>query len=160
MDHQAFAQLLGNYGEFFGSVAVVATLIYLSIQVRHSSRQTATLIEQSQYQQWTSSLQIPAASSQVSELCVKGQRSRTELTDSERFQFDMFTTLALNSVEHAFRNSDDPHNSPDADTWMAVVKVWIDNPGGVEYWKDQRELFYPDFAKWIDTHLQIPTEQR
>ena len=37
MDHQAFAQLLGNYGEFVGAIAVVATLIYLAIQVRHSS---------------------------------------------------------------------------------------------------------------------------
>ena len=26
MDHQAFAQLLGNYGEFVGAIAVVATL--------------------------------------------------------------------------------------------------------------------------------------
>ena len=36
MDHQAFAQLLGNYGEFIGAIAVVATLIYLSVQVRQS----------------------------------------------------------------------------------------------------------------------------
>jgi hypothetical protein len=36
MDHQAFAQLLGNYGEFVGSIAVLATLIYLAVQVRHS----------------------------------------------------------------------------------------------------------------------------
>ena len=36
MDHQAFAQLLGNYGEFVGAVAVVATLAYLAVQVRHS----------------------------------------------------------------------------------------------------------------------------
>ena len=36
MDHQAFAQLLGNYGEFIGSVAVLGTLIYLAIQIRHS----------------------------------------------------------------------------------------------------------------------------
>ena len=38
MDHQAFAQLLGNYGEFVGAIAVVVTLAYLAIQVRHSSR--------------------------------------------------------------------------------------------------------------------------
>lgn len=38
MDHQAFAQLLGNYGEFFGSIAVVATLIYLARQVQESSK--------------------------------------------------------------------------------------------------------------------------
>ena len=42
------AQLLGNLGEFFGSIAVVATLVYLAIQIRHSSRQTETQIEQSQ----------------------------------------------------------------------------------------------------------------
>ena len=29
MDHQAIAQLLGNYGEFVGAIAVVITLIYL-----------------------------------------------------------------------------------------------------------------------------------
>jgi hypothetical protein len=37
MDHQAFAQLLGNYGEFFGAVAVLATLLYLSVQVRQAN---------------------------------------------------------------------------------------------------------------------------
>lgn len=40
MDHQAFAQLLGNYGEFVGAIAVVATLVYLAIQVRQN---TATI---------------------------------------------------------------------------------------------------------------------
>lgn len=40
MDHQAFAQLLGNYGEFVGAIAVVGTLAYLAVQVRQS--RTAT----------------------------------------------------------------------------------------------------------------------
>jgi hypothetical protein len=30
------AQLLGNFGEFLGALAVVATLIYLAVEVRHS----------------------------------------------------------------------------------------------------------------------------
>jgi len=37
MDHQEFAQLLGNYGEFFGAIAVVATLGYLAIQIRQNT---------------------------------------------------------------------------------------------------------------------------
>jgi hypothetical protein len=37
MDHLTFAQLLGNYGEFVGAIAVVATLGYLATQVRHST---------------------------------------------------------------------------------------------------------------------------
>jgi hypothetical protein len=40
MDHQAFAQLLGNYGEFVGAIAVVATLFYLAVQVKQSKLAT------------------------------------------------------------------------------------------------------------------------
>ena len=36
MDHLTFAQLLGNYGEFVGAVAVIATLIYVAVQVRQA----------------------------------------------------------------------------------------------------------------------------
>ena len=40
MDHLTFAQLLGNYGEFVGAIAVVGTLFYLAVQVRHSKDAT------------------------------------------------------------------------------------------------------------------------
>ena len=40
MDHQAFAQPLGNYGEFVGAIAIVVTLVYLAVQVRHSKEAT------------------------------------------------------------------------------------------------------------------------
>jgi hypothetical protein len=46
MDHQTFAQLLGNYGEFVGAVAVVATLAYLAVQIRQSSKATVADIYQ------------------------------------------------------------------------------------------------------------------
>ena len=42
MDHQEFAQLLGNYGEFVGAIAVVATLAYLAIQIRQNTRTMET----------------------------------------------------------------------------------------------------------------------
>jgi hypothetical protein len=38
MDHQGFAQLLGNYGEFVGAIAVVVTLMFLTIQVRQNNK--------------------------------------------------------------------------------------------------------------------------
>jgi hypothetical protein len=37
MDHQTFAQLLGNYGEFVGAIAVVVTLAYLAVQLRQNT---------------------------------------------------------------------------------------------------------------------------
>jgi hypothetical protein len=40
MDHQAIAQMLGNYGEFVGAIAVVVTLAYVAVQVRQSKQAT------------------------------------------------------------------------------------------------------------------------
>ena len=40
------AQLMGNFGEFFGAIAVVATLGYLVMQIRQASRATMFSSEQ------------------------------------------------------------------------------------------------------------------
>ena len=39
MDHQAFAQLLGNYGEFIGGIVVVVSVVYLALQLRTANVQ-------------------------------------------------------------------------------------------------------------------------
>ncbi len=41
MTFTELSQLLGNLGEFIGAIAVVATLVYLAIQVRHSKEAMA-----------------------------------------------------------------------------------------------------------------------
>jgi len=38
MDLMSTAQLLGNFGEFVGAIAVVATLAYLAVQIRQSNK--------------------------------------------------------------------------------------------------------------------------
>jgi len=40
VDHQSFVQLLGNYGEFVGAIAVVVTLGYLAVQIRLKHRES------------------------------------------------------------------------------------------------------------------------
>lgn len=54
MDHQAFAQLLGNYGEFVGAIGVVVTLGYLSFQIRQNTRSNRVAAELDSLKQLTS----------------------------------------------------------------------------------------------------------
>ena len=42
MDIVTTSQILGNVGEFIGAIAVVVTLAYLAVQVRHSKEATDT----------------------------------------------------------------------------------------------------------------------
>jgi hypothetical protein len=48
MDIQGIAQLLGNFGEFFGAIAVVATLAYLAVQIR----QNTNALRSASYEHW------------------------------------------------------------------------------------------------------------
>lgn len=49
MDLASTAQLLGNFGEFLGAIAVFVTLAYLTIQVRQNSSN----IEANALQSWS-----------------------------------------------------------------------------------------------------------
>ena len=50
MDLMSVAQLLGNVGEFLGAIAVVATLIYLTVQIKHTRAELQISVQQSRLQ--------------------------------------------------------------------------------------------------------------
>jgi hypothetical protein len=54
MDHQVFAQLLGNYGEFVGAIGVVLSLGYLAVQIRQNTRSNRVSAELGTLEQLTS----------------------------------------------------------------------------------------------------------
>jgi len=155
MDHQIFAQLLGNYGEFVGAVGVVITLGYLAVQIKQNRIQTQSQIEQSLYEQWQTPAKIMADSPQLADLFCRGQKSRSALTEAEQLQFDMFCSLGINTVEFAFRLSEDADTDPDGPTWLSIAVFFLDSPGGREFWHDRRDLFFEGFQKWIERHLDI-----
>ncbi|MGB0998368.1 MAG: hypothetical protein ACPGXJ_08810 [Pseudomonadales bacterium] len=155
MNHQIFAELLGNYGEFVGAIGVVVTLGYLAIQIKQNRTQTQTRIEQSLYEQWQSPAKIMADSPQLAEVFCRGQKSRAELSESEQMQFDMFCTLGINTVEFAYRLSEDADADPDSETWLSIALFFLNTPGGREFWQERRDLFFAEFCDWIETHTDV-----
>jgi hypothetical protein len=101
MDHQNFAQLLGNYGEFFGAVAVVVTLAYLAGQLRQNTK----ALRASSYSNWN---QVVSSWSHFyaqysSEFTAIEQRTDvSELTPDELKILDAAAYLACTQAETAF----------------------------------------------------------
>ena len=91
MDHLTFAQLLGNYGEFVGAIAVVVTLGYLAVQVRHSREATeantkslkaAARFESGRY--WTEETIRMALSPDMATIVATGFEDASRLNDGDR----------------------------------------------------------------------------
>jgi len=95
VDHQSLAQLLGNYGEFVGAIAVVVTLAYLALQVRHSKEATEAntkSLNLQAYQSWqAANLQINMGFSNPaqSEICARG------IGDSSNLTFETWNSFGL-----------------------------------------------------------------
>lgn len=156
MDHQAFAQLLGNYGEFVSSLVVLATVIYLAIQVR----QTRLSVQSSSWQNgvnniidWNFRL---AEDPQLLEVFQRGMRDPDALNSQEQFQLSVLLASFLQQFHKWYL--DDKQGLVDAEAWHGEADSMIailSAPGGARWWKGRFKVPYtPDFRAYVDSRLR------
>lgn len=174
MDHQALAQLLGNYGEFAGAIAVVVTLIYLSIQVRQSSHliEQNALAVRAQSKQTEQNAAISRATEQralVNEFNTH-VRSMTDPNVLPAFRQGLVSSLELdkdsqvlvwrtfvewvNYLERCIYASDAgvfPEAEREAiETWVLQMLI---TPGGTQYWESYATSHGVDVQNRINERL-------
>ena len=102
MDHQAFAQLLGNYGELIGAIGVVLTLAYLGVQIRHNTRATRA----ASHHAITDSLNLgnlaQAQDAELARIWVSGAEDRSALTNVDRHRFDLLLLSYFHVLDSLF----------------------------------------------------------
>lgn len=81
MSQIELSELLGNYGEFVGAIAIVITLVYLAVQLRQNTLMMRASIRQARSD---SSVQLYSlgATSAIAEIRAKERRGEA-LTDVE-----------------------------------------------------------------------------
>jgi hypothetical protein len=95
MDHQTFAQLLGSYGEFIGSIAVLVTLVVLVIQVRTARTEISSQMSREFKRHNNDAFYQITQNTELLDIHVQAQRDYQSLTDAEkvRWQFWLFTWI-------------------------------------------------------------------
>ena len=87
MDLQATAQLMGNFGEFVGAIAVVATLGYLAVQIRHSTVQARSEALRNATSTWVSQQRSAFATEQHTDFMRRALNDYCSLTADEKGRF-------------------------------------------------------------------------
>jgi len=100
MDLMSIAQLLGNLGEFFGSLGVLATLVYLAIQVRRNTQATRATTTQALTDSINSSNLAIAGDARLARLYRIGKfEGWDSLNEEEQFCWSYLATAACHSLE-------------------------------------------------------------
>lgn len=142
MDLQTTAQLLGNIGEFVGAIAVVATLVYLAIQVRQSN-------ETNQHTAFHEALRDQATAinllndAELSRIVYSGLADFRSLSDDEQRRFETWTLSFLRAVENLLYEVERSRIEPAE--WLGVrehMKYGLARPGFLQWWQHPRHNLF------------------
>ncbi len=166
MDIYRFGSLLGNFGEFFGSIAVVVTLVYLALQFRQTSQALSIGARQHVLDKFSDAIRHIVSEPDTRAVTAKALIRYEDLNDDERVHFGHFMLLFSNNVYDAFllHRDTDLHD----DAFRLVANAFIGTcgtPGGKTWWNEYSGMMgesgaslSPEFIEFINRQLRSDLE--
>ena len=151
MDHQAFAQLLGSYGEFVGAAAVVVTLIYLTKQIRQSNTAAETAAIQAFFDS-TESLTRGLHSN--GDLIRRGIRDWNSLNQDEQGDLSSIFLDWASKIHMGYRlYLRHVIDGQTYDSWESTFVSILKTSGGAQWWSNASAFWPQDFQQQIEAML-------
>jgi hypothetical protein len=154
MDLQATAQLLGNFGEFFGAIAVVVTLVYLAGQLNQNTK----ALRSASYEHWNeiSGMFTDFLARHAAELTeIQTNASVQDLTAQQR---TVLMSLSIKAMDQA--QTADLHfraGTLDEDVFESRIRSYCSfldtTPLVKQLWPQLKNYPTPAFAALVDTRV-------
>ena len=144
-------EAIGAIGELTGAFAVVVSLIYVGVQVRHSAgavRSAAANDASVAMQNWYLEM---GSNRQASDIWFNAMTSPEPLSTHDEFQFMMSMHAVLLGMQNSYFLSQE--GTLDAEFREAITTAIVavkDLPGMSRYWRQRRDFFHTGFAEYID----------
>jgi hypothetical protein len=146
-------EALAAIAELLGAIGVLASLIYLGLQIR----QNTTWLRQQAFQLSTNEIRLWAlqfsGSRGNAELFLKGQSDFGSLDPTERFRFTMMI-FEICSVWATYQE----HSSDDLlglhESAESIIGTWIEQGWFTGWWELNSYMFSPGFKSFIGDLLQ------
>lgn len=160
MDHLTFAQLLGNYGEFVGSLGVVATLFYLAIQVRQTRLVTAADMKQRLSEQLVQINRDAYSSTEFADLLARLPEfpSLNEVEPTTRIRIEQYGWVLISRARQVFDLYE--QGLVDRQTLEASgirrLRAAIQTSKVLrEHWENAKSLYPAEFQRCVSAELGI-----
>ena len=136
------------------SIAVVVTLIYLATQLRQNTKAIRAASIQALDQSITQNIALWASTRDNAVLMERGLGAHESLSEEESIHFQTLIAaffLTMDSSFWSYRNALLP-----SELWereQAVIRAWINRPGGRIAWQGKRFQVSKPFREFVESHL-------
>jgi hypothetical protein len=153
---------LGNLGDFIGGLAVIATLLYLAVQIRQNTRILRTSAEQTADP--IAAIANIAQSPENAAVYHKGLADPNDLSAEERTHFYLLMASSFYVLHQGFRAYQLGTQSRDTWRWQSrALQFYASQPGVRTWWRHQGNgLFDPDSEYWrlVDSEMRKHSGRR
>ena len=146
---------IGAIGEVLGALGVIATLLYLAVQIRQNTRAVRASTHQGVTDSITGFTETLCSNDELARIWQKGSQSYEDLDDGERFRYNLAMLTLFRRFENTFFQTRAGTLPPEA--WegfrRGLMSILADD-GAREAWRLFPERFNPEFREWADSELQ------
>jgi hypothetical protein len=147
-------EALGNLGDFIGGVAVVATLLYLALQVRQNTASVHAASRQDVVESFRNVGRQLVNVDGIAELTLDGLRRYPDLEQPGRIKFVAFIADHGLHFQGAFALYES--GALEEETYRAYLDFFagfLATPGGAAFWSEYRSSFPPRMSVAVDDRL-------
>jgi len=146
---------LGAIGEIVGSIAVVVTVAYLAIQVRHSSRASRSATINQSRAAVTDVLTGISSDSAAADIYFRGANEPESLNASERVRFELIVFQMLRVTETMFMEYREGLLGQELwDAQWYGTRLMLETTGGRLFWKRRNRMLTRSFIEWVDKQFE------
>jgi len=147
-------EAIGAVGEIAGAIAVIATLIYLAIQIKDSARAARSAAVTDATTAILDLYHELGSNPQTSELFLEGMENPESLSKQAQFQFLMLMHFGFLGFQRSFfLTQEGTLDVGLRDSIGTAVHAVNQMPGTHFYWKQRKSYFQPEFVRWIEDLL-------
>ena len=152
---------IGAIAELLGAVGVIASLVYLATQIRHSreqmdrNTQASAAAAHQLYEQGVSSLIMDAVRIPgLQQLLIRAQADFEQLDEENARCFSNFAVVCMRTWDNAFYQ----HRMGMLDDvrWQVAqrdLEAFVQQPGVTQWWRKMRPNLLPEFVALVEEIL-------
>jgi len=153
-------QSLAQIGEVIGAAAVVASLLYLALQVRQNSKAQRTENYARALERVSAFQAVLSQNNDLALIFAKGVWDTSKLTRLEKIRFTWSLYEAFGSFEfmfHTYKTDEIPEEV--WKRWSQTVAWWLSFPGVEQWWMNRPVNFTESFTRFVESVIrENPTD--
>lgn len=147
---------MAHLAEIIGGIGIVASLIFVGMQVRENTLLIGVNSDQTVDTQNLALNVAVAESADLADILVRGEADRESLSDVEKKRFDNYSFSRFGSYENVVGIFERGlMTQSDFDIWSRHFNDRFNRPGYRQFWIEYRDGYFPEFRIWADIQFEI-----